>query len=915
LGRLERLPVQAQGVISTALGAGDARFGAQRTAFGYRLGGGGVVANLSRRGVDLNASGESVRLSLKAIGRGGREHLIGATAPVGHRNRVVFRHHEVAEWYAAGPLGVEQGLTLARRPTGRGRALTMVLGVGGGLVGRRSGSGLVFLARSGNVALRYGGLAAIDASGRRLQAQLALQRGRVLVRVVDRGARYPLRIDPFIQQGAKLIGNCSFGCSGPSGSDESGEGEFGFSVALSADGGTALIGAPLDSGHAGAAWVFTRSGGTWSEQGLKLIGAGETGQGEFGFSVALSADSSTALIGGLTDNANAGAVWAFTRAGGIWSPQGPKLMAGDESGGGEFGESVALAADGNTALIGGGADSASAGAVWIFTRSSAAWSQQGLKLTGAGESGAAAFGQSVSLSSDGNTALVGGSGDRGGVGAAWVLTRSGAAWSQQELTGAGETGPGAFGKSVSLSAAGSTALIGAWQDDSGAGAAWVFTRSGAAWSQQKLIGAGESSIGELGYSVALSADADTALVGAVGDNGGIGAAFVFIRSGANWSQQGTKLIGDCSGVCSGPDGSGEVGGGEFGVGVALSRDATTALVGAQQDSSFVGAAWVFTQPATCTDVGASTPAGGGAASVPLSCSGPPGVSLNYAIVTPPAHGALRPIDQSTGTVTYISQPGYIGADTFTYDASDSVGAANLATATITIPPLPPTCKNVKSRTRPGGGAARVGLSCTAAAGVPFSYTIVSRPSHGSLSAVDQRAGSLVYLSRLGYHGTDHFRYRAIDSGGASNTATSTITVPKPLGTLAFALLGWTFEPLRTYSKVTSMTGSDLPIGTNVIIACGRHRCRFKPRKTAVKAVGCKQKQAHCRRKHGVLTRALDLTAHFHGLRLPLGGDLTVSFVKTGFVGKVYIFHVRSGKQPTWQATCLAPGSLKPGRGC
>ena len=377
-GRLERLPVQAQGVISTALGAGDARFRAQRTALGYRVGGGGVVANLSRRGVDLTARGGSVRLSLSAITRGDREHLIGAAAPVRHRNRVVFSHDGVAEWYAAGPLGVEQGLTLARRPAGRGRALTMVLGVGGGLVGRPSGSGLVFLARSGRVALRYGGLAAIDASGRRLKAHLALKRGRVLIRVVDHGARYPLRIDPFIQQGAKLIGSCSFACTGPNGSGESGEGEFGFSMALSADGNTALIGAPLDSGHAGAAWVFTRSGGIWSAQGLNLIGGGETGPGEFGFSVALSADGSTALIGGLTDNANAGAVWAFTRSGGIWSPQGTKLVASDESGGGEFGESVALSADGNAALIGAGADSTSAGAVWRFTRSSAAWSQQGL---------------------------------------------------------------------------------------------------------------------------------------------------------------------------------------------------------------------------------------------------------------------------------------------------------------------------------------------------------------------------------------------------------------------------------------------------------------------------------------------------------------------------------------------------------
>ena len=73
-------------------------------------------------------------------------------------------------------------------------------------------------------------------------------------------------------------------------------------MALSADGNTALIGGYGDDGGKGAAWVFTRSGSAWTQQGAKLTGSGETGNGQFGTSVALSADGNTALIGGPGDN-------------------------------------------------------------------------------------------------------------------------------------------------------------------------------------------------------------------------------------------------------------------------------------------------------------------------------------------------------------------------------------------------------------------------------------------------------------------------------------------------------------------------------------------------------------------------------------------------------------------------------------
>ncbi len=158
------------------------------------------------------------------------------------------------------------------------------------------------------------------------------------------------------QEGDKLVG-----------SGENGAGAFGWSVALSGDGNTAAIGGPNDSSLVGAAWVFTRSAGAWTQQGSKLIGSGETGAGRFGNSVALSSGGDTILTGGVADDASVGAAWVFTRSGASWIPQGSKLGASDELGAGKFGISVALSADSGTALIGGLADNTGAGAAWAFT--------------------------------------------------------------------------------------------------------------------------------------------------------------------------------------------------------------------------------------------------------------------------------------------------------------------------------------------------------------------------------------------------------------------------------------------------------------------------------------------------------------------------------------------------------------------
>ena len=201
--------------------------------------------------------------------------------------------------------------------------------------------------------------------------------------------------------------------------------------------------------------MFTRSGSVWTQQGGKLVGAGAVGgaaggsrSAEQGYSVALSSDGNTAIVGGSFDDNGVGAAWVFTRSGGVWTQQGNKLVGTGAAGSAFQGVSVALSGDGNTAIVGGYADDNGVGALWVFTRSGGVWSQQGNKLVGIGFVGSAdpkAF--SVALSVDGNTAVVGGDDDNGATGAAWVFTRSGGVWTQQgsKLVGTGATGAAAQG--------------------------------------------------------------------------------------------------------------------------------------------------------------------------------------------------------------------------------------------------------------------------------------------------------------------------------------------------------------------------------------------------------------------------------------------------------------------------------------
>jgi hypothetical protein len=332
---------------------------------------------------------------------------------------------------------------------------------------------------------------------------------------------------------------------------------FGFSVAL--DGDTAVIGAPNRGtfpgdpfGEAGAAYVFQRSGTTWSQQAIltETPSGGETGD-FFGFSVAVSGGTvlASAIGTAIPGTSGGGGVFEFVRSGATW-PQVAKFTGADTTPGAAFGWDVALA--GNTAVIGAPRNSpASPGAAYIFTKTSTGFAQRA-KLTAPDSQAGDLFGRSVALS--GPTALVGAPGccafnprEREFHGAAYTFVHSGGQWiSRAKLTARDGKGfvldtnqqGDTFGESVALT--GGTAVIGAptWSKGPAivgapvdfTGAAYEFTRAGDAltghWSQTREVTAADGSrLDRLGFATGITGS--TGLAGAPFHNANRGAVYLF----------------------------------------------------------------------------------------------------------------------------------------------------------------------------------------------------------------------------------------------------------------------------------------------------------------------------------------------------------------------------------------------------
>lgn len=329
--------------------------------------------------------------------------------------------------------------------------------------------------------------------------------------------------------------------------------------------------------NSGAVYVFERSGATWTQEAY--IKASNTEANDlFGHSMRLSGDGTTLAIGARDEDSNAtgingnqadnsagnsGAVYVYTRSGGIWAQQA-YIKASNTGAFDTFGTALALSKDGNTLAVsatdedsnatginGNQANNSSSGsgAVYVYTRSGATWSQQAYikaSNTGSGDG----FGDAISLTEDGNimaiSALSEGSNAIGingnqnnniasASGAVYVFIRTGAVWIQEAYIKASNSeASDQFGQDLSLSSNGSRLVVGARTEDSNAigingnqidnsagsaGAAYSFARGSGTWIQDAYIKASNTQANDqFGFALALSGNGTTLVVGAVGED-------------------------------------------------------------------------------------------------------------------------------------------------------------------------------------------------------------------------------------------------------------------------------------------------------------------------------------------------------------------------------------------------------------
>ncbi len=611
--------------IREAYDAGQHSFKPMATGWEARNAGQQWLTSFDRRGFVAQPQGAAWQwgLELKSYGLDGSERAIGGVPAVKAAGQRLSYQWDASlnEWFVNDRRGLEHGFTVAQRPEGQADApLAFTLGVRGGLRPAIAADalGVAFQNDSGTTLLNYSGLKVWDADGKVLASRFVAADGGVRLLVVERGARYPITIDPIAQQ-ALITGsnttpgdNYAFNFSTDYGD------AFGRAVAISGD--TVVIGAPGEDSNAtgvngngadnslrnsGAAYVFVRSGGVWTQQAyLKASNpVGTSGNNEwqgdnFGQAVAIAGD--TIVIGapgenghGLadatTDTTWSGAAYVFVRSGTNWTQQA-YLKAMNPSNSALFGGSVAIS--GETIVIGSASSLARIVAGEVFNFGNVIGGE------GANNTGVNAFTNA-------------GGAPRSG--AAYVFVRGGTLWSQQAYLKASNTDANdGFGQSVSIS--GDTLVVGAWNETSAAtgvngnqadnssplaGAAYVFARSGGTWTQQAYLKADSHAYNSalnsqsLGFGYSVSISGDTVVVAAplagllINNNANAYNAdkvFVFTRSAAGaWTQQAAIPAPDVN-----PNYLGA-----FGLSVAVSGE--TLVIGDPCSQSSFGRAVVYTR--------------------------------------------------------------------------------------------------------------------------------------------------------------------------------------------------------------------------------------------------------------------------------------------------------------------------------
>lgn len=345
-----------------------------------------------------------------------------------------------------------------------------------------------------------------------------------------------------------------------------------FGLVSAMSGDTLAVSAYLHNGGNGAVYLFTDSGGTWAQTDEL-----DSVSGLFGNSLAIAGST---LVVGAYGHSPDGAVYVYSGSGATWAQTAELVQPRSVNTGIYYGWSVAVSSTGSTLVVGAIGGGNGGGSAYVYKLKSGRWVNTAT-LTASDEGGQDLFGYNVAFS--GSDIVVASPGHDDGAGAVYVFAKSGGTWGQQaELTGSDTTAGDQFGLGA-LSTSGKSLLVGAPTHGSAAGAAYVFTRTGTSWAQTAELQAKKAAPGkQFGFGGAIAGK--TVVVGAQDYPNGGGSAYVFKESAGTWKQRATFTGTDT--------GAGDA----FGRAVALSPDATTVEVGApgHPDNTLAGAAYLFT---------------------------------------------------------------------------------------------------------------------------------------------------------------------------------------------------------------------------------------------------------------------------------------------------------------------------------
>jgi hypothetical protein len=776
---LEALPEVAQPVVSATLGRDDRSYHVSCTGGEPRLinRAQSLKARFTAHGMNIRADEAHWNLALRGYGYGARPEPVAVVTPHGDANRVEYRRGALTEWYVNGPLGLEQGFTLAREPGNRnGEPLMIDFAMSGELTATidRSGRSLT-LSSHGRPALRYGGLTATDAHGRELPAWLEVADNHLRLLVDDAAARYPISVDPLLQAATLTA------------SDGVAADQLGYAVSMSGDGSTIAVGARgpfVGQTHPGAAYVFVRSANGWNDttEKAKLTGSDSVAGDDFGNSVAISRDASvvvvsaaSAMIGG---NEDQGAIYVFERPAGGWASSNEltKLTVSDGMANDFFGAGVAVSDNGSTIVAGliGESDGAYFhGAAYVFQRAltSIGWGpyQERATLSNSdpfydgsdtcqtlcGDD----FGSPVAISGDGATIGVGAAAFPGAV---YVYVRPDTGWASANETAkvTSSDAAGQFGTDLSFSQDAGTLAVGTLQAPYPRGAVYVFLKPDTGWASTsthtaKLTASDNPNF--LGISTRISGDGKTIAAVAFSLANSV---HIYPKPDTGWADatETVQLPGD------------------YHAHVDLSNDGMTLVVGRPElGNQFAGAAIVYTgstgsdftlgpvSPLNITIGGSGSSAvavnsyNGFNSAVSLTSTGAPSgatATLNPASVTPPSGGSL------SSQLTVTAGPS-VAAGSFQLAIQGTSGTLTHSTpVTVTVAATPGGVTQVISTV--------TALGCIDNSGIANALTMKLANAQASIAAGDTKSAIntlTALLHELNAQAGKHIKTTCTDANG------------------------------------------------------------------------------------------------------------------------------------------------------